>query len=56
MTYIYCKKVITNTIYKNQEQKDGMKQKLDVFLLNDRITQENYRELTTYLMTKEITA
>lgn len=56
MTYTYCKRVIENTTYKNQGQKDEMQQKLDVFLLNDRITQENYTELTALLAEKEITA
>ncbi|MBR0596972.1 hypothetical protein [Sinanaerobacter chloroacetimidivorans] len=56
MTYTYCKKVISNTIYKSQEEKDDMQQKLDVFLLNDRIIQEQYTELTTLLAAKEIVA
>ena len=56
MTYIYCKKVITNTIYTSQEQKDGMQQKLDVFLLADRISQPEYTELTDQLAAKEIVA
>jgi hypothetical protein len=56
MTYIYCKKVITNTNFASQEQKDEMQIKLDVFLLNNRITQEQYTELTSLLATKEIVA
>ena len=55
MTYLYCKKVIENTTYTNQAQKDEMQMKLDVFLLNIRITQENYNELTTMLADKVIT-
>jgi hypothetical protein len=46
MTYIYCKQVILNGTY---GEKESMQIKLDVFLLNDRITQENYDELTTLL-------
>lgn len=54
MTYLYCKKVIENTTYTSQTQKDEMQMKLDVFLLNNRITQENYNELTTMLADKVI--
>ncbi len=46
MTYTYCKKVIANKTYGNAEE---MQIKLDVFLLNDRITQEKYNELTIML-------
>ena len=46
MTYIYCKKVIQNGTYGTKEE---MQIKLDVFLLNNRITQENYDELTSML-------
>ncbi len=54
MTYTYCKKIITNAIYTSQEQKDEMQQKLDVFLLNYRISQPEYTELTDQLAAKEI--
>lgn len=46
MTYIYCKKVIQNGTYGTRED---MLIKLDIFLLNDRITQEQYSELTGIL-------
>jgi hypothetical protein len=46
MTYTYCKKVIENKTYDTVED---MQLKLDVFLLNNRITQENYNELTAML-------
>jgi hypothetical protein len=46
MTYIYCKKVIQNGTYGTKED---MLIKLDVFLLNDRITQEQYNELVGML-------
>ncbi len=46
MTYIFCKKVIQNGTYGSRED---MLIKLDVFLLNDRITQEQYNELTALL-------
>lgn len=42
MTYTYCKSIIERGQYNAQEMKD----KLDVFLLNDRISQEEYTELT----------
>lgn len=42
MTYTYCKSIIERGKFDAQEMKD----KLDVFLLNDRITQEEYSELT----------
>lgn len=45
MTYIYCKKLITNGGY----DKDKMQLNLDIFLLNNRITQAEYEELTALL-------
>ena len=54
MTYNLCKRVIMNTEYQTQEQKDDMQLKLDVFLLNNRITQDNYNELTQLLADKPI--
>jgi len=42
MTYIYCKQVISNGTY---GEKESMQIKLDVFLLHNRITQEQYEEL-----------
>ena len=56
MTYTYCKKVISGTIYKSQDEKNEMQQKLDVFLLNDRFGEVQYTELTTLLAAKEIVA
>jgi len=41
MTYNLCKKVITSGNY----EKADMTQKLDVFLLNNRINQDQYTEL-----------
>lgn len=46
MTYIYCKKVIENGRYGTKEE---TMIKLDVFLLNNRITQEQYTELVALL-------
>lgn len=46
MTYNYCKIVIKNGRYGTKE---SMTTKLDVFLLNDRITQEEYTELVVLL-------
>ena len=54
MTYNLCKKVIMNTEYQAQEQKDYMRLKLDVFLLNKRISTEEYNELTQLLADKPI--
>lgn len=48
MTYERCKKLIQNGSY---EQEDMLK-KLDVFLLADRITAEQYNELVS-MMEKE---
>ncbi|WP_290771813.1 hypothetical protein [Anaerofustis sp.] len=48
MTYERCKKLIQNGSY---EQEDMLK-KLDVFLLADRITTEQYNELVS-MMEKE---
>jgi hypothetical protein len=45
-TYTLCKKVIENGAYKNEED---MLLKLDVFLLNNRITQAEYNELVAML-------
>ena len=41
MTYGYCKKIIASGKYDKNEMKD----KLDVFLLANRITDEQYKEL-----------
>lgn len=46
MTYFYCKKVIENKTYTSKED---MFIKLDVFLLNSRIKQEEYNELVDLL-------
>lgn len=48
MTYIFCKKIIQNETYGTKEE---MQLKLDVFLLNNRLTQEEYEELTNLLAT-----
>lgn len=46
LTYIGCKSVIERKSYVTIED---MQQKLDIFLLGNRITQEQYTELTTSL-------
>lgn len=46
MTYTYCKIVIEKKTYSTKED---MQTKLDVFLLNNRITQDQYNELTALL-------
>ena len=53
-TYILCKISIRNANYKNQEEKDGMQLKLDVFLLFDRMTQSEYEELVELLGDKPV--
>lgn len=49
MTYERCKKLVQTG---NYEQEDMLK-KLDVFLLADRITTEQYNELTGMMQKKE---
>ncbi len=45
MTYSLCKKLIAKGNY----DKADMLNKLDVFLLANRITQDEYKELTTLI-------
>ncbi|MGN0106091.1 MAG: hypothetical protein ACI4A5_00155 [Hominilimicola sp.] len=45
MTYGYCKKIIARGNYDKEEMLD----KLDVFLLAGRITDEQYKELSTMM-------
>jgi len=45
-TYILCKTVIERKTYKSKEE---MMTKLDIFLLNDRISQRQYNELVELL-------
>lgn len=47
-TYTLCKTVIQNETYKSKEE---MLLKLDVFLLNNRISQDQYNELVGLLNT-----
>lgn len=54
MTYILCKKVIENSTYNTQEQKDELQLKLDVFLLNDRINDVQYQEVSALLAAKSV--
>lgn len=52
MTYRNCKKLIEiaeKKGTKTQDFIDDMKNKMDVFLLNDRITEEEYTELLRLL-------
>ncbi|MCM3487905.1 hypothetical protein M3689_01145 [Alkalihalophilus marmarensis] len=46
MTFILCKRVIENGTY---ESKEDMMIKLDVFLLNSRISQDEYKQLVGML-------
>lgn len=59
MTYLNCKKIILNKIkiltdeeYKNFSLE--MKNKLDIFLLNERLTNNEYNELIKLIDKKEI--
>lgn len=45
-TYLACKTLVENKRYKTKED---MLNKLDLFLLADRITQEEYKELITLI-------
>lgn len=49
MTYKLCVTVINKGTYGTKEE---MKNKLDVFLLNNRITQDEYNELVALLDSK----
>lgn len=49
MTYKLCVIVINRGTYGTKEE---MMEKLDVFLLNNRITKEEYSELVTLLNSK----
>lgn len=51
LTYNSCKKVIANGTYGTKEE---MLWKLDVFLLNNRITETQYTELVEQLEAKEL--
>lgn len=55
MTYTVCKRLIEIKEY-TQEQADDLQDKLDVFLLNDRLTREEYEELTGLLAGKATAA
>ena len=48
-TYLNCKKLIEMGRY----EKEDMLNKLDVFLLNDRITQSEYEELVGMINDRE---
>ena len=49
MTYITCKKVITNQKATGTLDVEAMTEKLDVFLLANRITAEQYNELVALM-------
>lgn len=50
MTYRLCKSCITKGLYNSHEE---MMNKLDVFLLGNRITQAQYEELVALLNEKD---
>lgn len=49
ITYVNCKKVINKGTYGTKEE---ILEKLDIFLLNNRVTQEEYNELATLVSTQ----
>lgn len=49
-TYKMCKTLIE----KGRYEKSDMLQKLDIFLLGDRITEEEYNELVAMINEKEV--
>lgn len=51
MTYTVCKRLIENKTF-TEESKSDMLIKMDVFLLHDRINQNEYDELVQLLDTK----
>lgn len=53
MTYKLCKNKIKKNIYNTQEEMQTM---LDVFYIGERITQEEYEELTALLKSKHAVA
>lgn len=48
LTYTVCKRLIENGNY----EKEDMMTKLDIFLLNDRITEVQYSELVSLIQNK----
>lgn len=50
MTYKLCLKVIEKGTYGTKEE---MQEKLDIFLLNNRIDNDEYKELVNLLDTKQ---
>ncbi len=51
MTYTVCKRLISLKDFTEEEAAD-LQNKLDVFLLNNRLTQGEYEELTDMLADK----
>lgn len=51
MTYTVCKRLIEGKSF-TEEDAGELQVKLDVFLLNNRIKQNEYEELTDLLLTK----
>ena len=49
-TYEMCKKLIQNGRYEETD----MKRKLDIFLLGDRITQDEYSELVSLIVNESL--
>ena len=54
MTYTVCKRLIELKTF-TQAEAEELQNKLDVFLLNNRLAQEEYEELTGLLTEKVMT-
>ena len=52
--YNLCKRIIQNTNYTSQEQKDEMQERIDVLYANGSFDTEKYNELTQLLANKPI--
>lgn len=52
--YNLCKRIIENTSYKTQLQKDDMQERLDILYANGSLTTEQYNSLVQLLSDKPI--
>ena len=52
--YNLCKRIIENTTYTSQEQKNEMKERLDILFANGSLDTDQYNELVGLLADKVI--
>ena len=52
--YNLCKRIIEGTTYTSQEQKDEMKERLDILFANGSLDTDQYNELVDLLDAKPI--